>query len=77
MEAEGVKVATFQSHYGAIMFRKRIGGDAALKPVPRSLSSSCGTAVFFTSPFDPGAADENLEAVYEKEGDGWRVIWKR
>ena len=68
MEAENLKVATFQSHYGAILFKKRVAGDAALKPVPRSLSSSCGTAVFFTSPFNPETADEYLEAVYKKEG---------
>lgn len=77
MEAEDLKVATFQSHYGAILFKKRVAGDAALKPVPRSLSSSCGTAVFFTSPFNPETADEYLEAVYKKEGDCWSVIWKR
>ncbi len=77
MEAEALKVATFHSHYGAIMFKKRIGGDASLKPVPRSLSSSCGTAVFFTSPFNAESTDENTEAVYIKDGDGWRVIWKR
>ncbi len=77
MEAEGIKVATFFSHYGAIMFRKRIGDGAELRPVPRSLSSSCGTAVFFSVPFDPAAADENTEAVYIREGDSWRIIWKK
>ena len=77
MEADNLKVATFHSHYGAIMFRKRAGGDAVLKPVPRSLSSSCGSAVFFTSPFSPETTDENTEAVYLKDGDGWREIWKR
>ncbi len=59
------------------MFRKRIGGSAVLKPVPRSLSSSCGSAVFFTSPFDAADTDENTEAVYIKDGDIWREIWKR
>ena len=77
MDPEDIKVATFHSHYGAIMFRKRAGGDAELRPVPRTLSSSCGTAVFFTSPFDPAIADENTEAVYEREGDGWREIWRK
>ena len=77
METEDLKVATFYSHYGAILFKKRLGGDAVLRPVPRALSSSCGTAVFFTSPFSLDAEDEYLEAVYRKEGDGWSVIWKR
>ena len=75
MDAEDLKVATFHSHYGAIMFRKRIG-DGQLRPVPRSLSSSCGTAVFFSSPFDSSMADENTEAVYVKDGDDWRRVWK-
>ena len=77
MEAEDIKVATFVSHYGAIMFRKRIGKEAELRPVPRSLSPSCGTAVFFTSPFFEELADENTEAVYEKNGEDWRLIWKK
>ena len=77
MDPEDIKVATFHSHYGAIMFRKRAGGDAELRPVPRTLSSSCGTAVFFTSPFDAADTDENTEAVYIKDGDIWREIWKR
>ena len=59
------------------MFRKRAGGEAELRPVPRTLSSSCGTAVFFTSPFNPAIADENTEAVYVREGDSWREIWRK
>ena len=77
LDAEDIKVATFHSHYGAMMFHKRIGGDSEMRPVPRALSSSCGTAVFFTLPFYEKWADENTEAVYEKDGNSWRVIWKR
>lgn len=77
MASDDIKVATFVSHYGAMMFRKRVGNGAELKPVPRSLSSSCGTAVFFSSPFSEDFADENTEAVYERDGDEWRLVWKR
>ena len=77
MDPEDIKVATFHSHYGAIMFRKRAGGDAELRPVPRTLSSSCGTAVFFSSPFSPSDTDENTEAVYEMDGEEWRVVWRK
>lgn len=77
METDNIKVATFQCHYGAIIFKKRMGGEASLRPVPRAISSSCGTAVFFMSPFDPSTADEYLEAVYEKRGNEWSAIWKR
>ena len=37
---------TFHSHYGAILFKKEMkkrGVEATLMPVPRFLSSSCGT----------------------------------
>ena len=43
-------IATFFSHFGAIRFKKECeakGWSAALEPVPRSLSSSCGTCVRF------------------------------
>lgn len=43
-------IATFYSHFGAIHFSKicqEINVEAKLMPVPRSLSSSCGTCVEF------------------------------
>ena len=43
-------VATFFSHFGAIRFQKlctQLHLRARLAPVPRSLSSSCGTCVLF------------------------------
>jgi len=43
-------IATFFSHFGAIRFEKEIrkyGIRGIVKPVPRSLSSSCGTCVEF------------------------------
>ena len=77
LDPADIKVATFHSHYGALMFHKRMGVDSVIRPVPRSLSSSCGSAVFFASAFDPSLADENTEAVYVKDGDGWREIWRK
>ena len=41
-------IATFYSHFGAIRFRKLCQGKgwpAQVMPVPRDLSSSCGTCV--------------------------------
>lgn len=69
------KVATFRSHYGAMMFKKRYGEGCVLRPVPRTLSSSCGTAAYFSGDFKAELADENLEAVWEKDGDSWRQIY--
>ena len=43
-------LATFFSHFGAIRFQKlctQLHLMARLAPVPRSLSSSCGTCVLF------------------------------
>ena len=50
-------IATFYSHYGAIQFRRNcqaINLSAEVMPVPRDLSSSCGTCVWFKG--DPGQA---------------------
>ena len=44
-------VATFENHYKAMLFRKGMGSVCTLRPVPRCLSSSCGTAAFFTLDF--------------------------
>lgn len=41
-------VATFENHYKAMLFKKGMGEECVLKPVPRLLSSSCGTAAFFS-----------------------------
>ena len=43
-------IATFFSHFGALRFQRlctQLGWPAQLAPVPRSLSSSCGTCVLF------------------------------
>lgn len=68
------KVATFHSHYGAMLFKKRLNG-VTLIPVPRSLSSSCGTAALFSGDVPESAFDENLEAIYIKEGKGYKKIY--
>ena len=46
-------IATFFSHFGALRFQRlcsQLGWPARLAPVPRSLSSSCGTCVLFRAP---------------------------
>lgn len=45
-------IATFFSHFGALRFErlcKDRGYAAQVRPVPRSLSSSCGSCVYFTA----------------------------
>ena len=53
-------IATFYSHFGAIRFKKlcqAAGMPAELMPVPRNLSSSCGTCVRYGAkrPAPPGS----------------------
>lgn len=74
-------IATFFSHFGAVRFQHLCverGWQAQLRPVPRSLSSSCGTCVVFQA-----AALENAESLQTPEleqlvlqcGDGYEVVY--
>ena len=65
-------IATFFSHFGAIRFNKDLkarGIQGKLMPVPRRVSSSCGTCVRYLAE-EPmlGAMDVDVEAVYEVIG---------
>lgn len=45
-------IATFFSHFGAVRFERLCrerGWQAQLRPVPRALSSSCGSCVYFNA----------------------------
>lgn len=45
-------LATFHTHFDAVKYQKyikTIAIKAVMKPVPRKLSSSCGSCVMFTS----------------------------
>lgn len=68
-------LATFFSHFGATRFRRlcaREGVEAELMPVPRSLSSNCGTCARFArvplSPDEPWP-DEVERVVSFDEND--------
>jgi len=61
-------IATFHSHYGALTYcqaLKNQGINARLAPVPRQVSSSCGTCVLYTNdnPIDLDELDE-LDGVF-------------
>ena len=65
-------IATFHTHLSALMTSRSLaalGLDARMMPVPRKLSSSCGTCVRYLAQ-EPSldAMDEDVEAVYEKTG---------
>ena len=71
-------VATFHTHLAALRtcnaLKKAGIADARLAPVPRKLSSSCGTCVFYRGE-DPclEAMAPDLEAVYRQEGETFRL----
>ena len=63
-------IATFHTHLSALMTSRSLtslGVRAQMMPVPRKLSSSCGTCVRYLAE-EPHleAMDEDVEAVYEK-----------
>lgn len=66
-------LATFHTHLSALLScqaLERAGHSARMMPVPRALSSSCGTCVRYSAPEDcRGLLDRDAEAIYqEKDG---------
>lgn len=65
-------IATFHTHLSALMTSRaltELGLQARMMPVPRKLSSSCGTCVrYLSEDAHLTAMDEDVEAVYEKIG---------
>lgn len=65
-------IATFHTHLSALLTSRTLtalGVQARMMPVPRKLSSSCGTCVWYVSEdAQLSAMDEDVEAVYEKIG---------
>ena len=65
-------IATFHTHLAALMTCRNLNGKGAragMMPVPRKLSSSCGTCVrYLADEPNLSAMDEDVEAVYEKIG---------
>lgn len=71
-------IATFYSHYGAIQFRKnceKMKLDAVVMPVPRDLSSSCGTCVRFETEDNFPEKNEEVEQIVRIEDSGYVCIY--
>ena len=76
-----VYIATFYSHFGAIRFKKlcdRQHQTARMMPVPRDLSSSCGTCVRYEAerPCPSAAWPEEVEQVVSVGPDGYRTLFR-
>lgn len=71
-------IATFYSHFGAIRFKRECsakGLPAKVMPVPRNLSSSCGTCVQFEGEC-PDAPPQEVEQIVACEGGGYRLLYR-
>ena len=71
-------VATFYSHFGAVRFKRycdALGWPARLMPVPRNLSSSCGTCVRYEGEV-PDPAPEEAEQIAALEGGTYRPLYR-
>ena len=74
-------IATFYSHFGAIRFKKLCeakGWSGRVMPVPRDLSSSCGTCVRYEgseiSPCD--TIPEEVEQIVEVTPSGYTCRYR-
>ncbi|MBQ6807640.1 MAG: DUF3343 domain-containing protein [Firmicutes bacterium] len=73
-------VATFFTHYDALLFQRRaeaLSISGQLAPVPRKLSSSCGTCMFFSSTpeqMEQLAEQGEYEQLAIKEGLGYKTL---
>ena len=75
-----IYIATFYSHFGAVRFKKECKKEnitAEAMPVPRDLSSSCGTCVKFETEKDISAFSWNqeVEQVVEITDAGYKLYY--
>ncbi len=76
-----VHIATFYSHFGAIRFKKICDSKqwpAKIMPVPRSLSSSCGTCVQFEGEAlcPAEAIPDEVEQIVEVTDTGYVSLYR-
>ncbi len=74
-------IATFYSHFGAIRFRRLCqeqGWPAQVMPVPRDLSSSCGTCVRYEGdrPCPGTAVPEEVEQIVRVTKNGYESRYR-
>lgn len=77
-------IATFYSHYGAVCFKKnceKAGISAMIMPVPRNLSSSCGTCVRFRTREELSSStlpeiNEELEQIVRILEKGYEELYR-
>lgn len=67
-------LATFHTHLAALKTHRALtaeGISARMAPVPRKISSSCGTCVFYSAETECASLlDRDTEAIYRLEASG-------
>lgn len=71
-------IATFHTHLSALRSSRTLaaaGIRASMMPVPRKVSSSCGTCVSYEAD-EPMVAcmDEDAESIFVREGEEFRAV---
>ena len=66
-------LATFHTHLAALKTHRNLVGkgvEARMSPVPRKISSSCGTCVqYFAADPMESSIDIDVEAIYRLDGE--------
>ncbi len=81
MAQEATYVVTFFSHFDAVQFSRRArqqGLSAKLMPVPRKVSSSCGTGaqlVLQNAQALTALLDESVDKVYRCDGPAYTLCY--
>jgi len=74
-------LATFHTHFDALQygkFLKKRKEEGRLQPVPRSVSSSCGTCVKFrTDCFSAEHAAQEFDCIFRIEQEEYILIMKK
>ena len=75
-----IYIATFFSHFGAMQYKKicdKTGISSRMMPVPRALSSSCGTCVRLEADnADVLPHTEETEQLACEQAGCYHVFWK-
>lgn len=72
-------IATFYSHFGAIRCKKLCeaqGLSARAMPVPRNLSSSCGTCVCWEGEIPAAMPTEETEQIVRVTPSGYETVYQ-
>ena len=75
-------IATFHTHFAAVSFARELKATPEMKPqfmpVPRKLSSSCGTCVRYEADAVPSEQEipNEVEQIVALEENGYRTLYR-